>query len=93
MLGDIFMFEIIGIIASVLVVISALSKTTTYKGTVWLRVTNTLGSVFFIIYGAALGAWSTMMCNIGMFIISIIYLCIEMKGHKKKMYNNNDVNN
>ena len=86
------MFDIIGIIASILVVISALSKTTTYKGTVWLRVMNMLGSIFFIIYGALLGAWSTMICNICMLIISIIYLFIEVKDHKKKMYNNNDNN-
>lgn len=46
--GDIFivMFEIIGIIASVLIVISSLSKTTTFKGTLWFRSINMLGNAF-----------------------------------------------
>ena len=36
------MFEIIGIIASVLIVFSMLFKTTTFKGTVWMRIINLL---------------------------------------------------
>ena len=66
--------EILGIIASILIVLSAISKTTTFKGTIWLRSMNIVGSIVFILYGYFINAFSTMMCNIIMLFISIIYL-------------------
>ena len=75
------MFEIIGIIASVLIVFSMLFKTTTFKGTVWMRIINALGSVFFIIYGFSIKAYSTGICNSILFLVNIFYLIKEIKDH------------
>ena len=76
-------FELIGLIASVLVVFSMVFKTTTYKGTMIMRMLNGLGSVFFIIYGFILPAISTAITNICAFILNIYWLIKEYKDHKK----------
>ena len=75
------MFEIIGIIASVLIVLSMLFKTTTFKGTIWMRIINALGSVFFISYGFSIKAYSTGICNSILFLVNIFYLIKEIKDH------------
>ena len=82
--------EILGIIASILIVLSALSKTTTFTGTIWLRSMNIVGSVAFILYGYFVNAFATMLCNVVMLIISIIYLIVEIKSHKTIIINNNN---
>ena len=82
--------EILGIIASILIVLSALSKTTTFTGTIWLRSMNIVGSIAFILYGYFVNAFATMLCNIVMLIISIIYLIVEIKAHKTIIDNNNN---
>lgn len=76
-------FEVIGLIASVLVVFSMVFKTTTYKGTMIMRVLNGLGSVFFIIYGFILPAIATAITNICAFVLNIYWLVKEYKDHKK----------
>lgn len=76
--------EIVGIVASVFIVFSLVFKTTTFKGTLLLRILNSLGCIFFIIYGGLIGAWSTLIANAACFIINIIYTVIEIKNHKKQ---------
>lgn len=48
--------EIVGIVASVFIVFSLVFKTTTFKGTLLLRILNSLGCIFFITYGGLIGA-------------------------------------
>lgn len=75
--------EIIGIIASILIVLSMVFKTTNYRGTIAMRIINAVGSVFFVIYGALLPAWSTMATNAILFCLNIFYLIKEIKDHHK----------
>lgn len=82
--------EIIGLIASLLIVFSSIFKTTTYKGTMAMRCLNTIGSIFFIIYGLILPAYSTAICNCCIFIINLYYIYKEHKDHKVLL--NTDIN-
>lgn len=50
------LFEIIGIIGSLFIVFSLLFKTTTFKGTLLLRILNSIGCIFFIVYGSLISA-------------------------------------
>lgn len=77
------MIETIGLIASILVVVSSLSKTTTFKGTLWFRIMNLLGSIFFVIYGFAVNAHATAICNICLFLVNIYYLIKEIADYRK----------
>lgn len=75
--------EILGLIASLLIVFSMVFKTTTYKGTIIMRALNGLGSIFFIIYGFILPAIATAITNICAFILNIYWLIKEYKDHNK----------
>lgn len=78
-------FEIIGIIASVLIVFSMVFKTTTFKGTMLMRILNLTGSVFFIVYGFLLPAYATAITNTCAFVLNLIYIIKEPydRRHKK----------
>lgn len=78
-------FEVIGIIASVLVVFSMVFKTTTYRGTMMMRILNLTGSIFFIVYGFLLPAYATAITNTCAFILNLIYIIKEPydRRHKK----------
>lgn len=76
--------ESIGIIASIFVVFSLVFKTTTFKGTLLLRVLNSLGCICFIVYGGLISAWSTLVANSACLVINIIYTIIEIKNNKKE---------
>lgn len=75
--------EIIGLIASVLIVFSMVFKTTSFKGTVAMRVINSIGSIFFVIYGFTLPAYATGIANASLFILNSVYLIIEVRSHAK----------
>lgn len=68
------MIEAIGIFASIVIFISMLFKTNTYKGAFLLRLLNSFGSVIFIVYGLVLPAYSTAFLNMGALIINIFHL-------------------
>ena len=76
--------EIIGIVATVIVLISMSFKTTSFKGTICMRIINLVGSVAFTIYGLLLPAYATAIMNAILFFINIFYLVKETKDHKKK---------
>lgn len=76
--------EIIGIIATVIVLISMSFKTTSFKGTICMRIINLIGSVAFTIYGFLLPAYATAIMNAILFFINIFYLVKETKDYKKK---------
>lgn len=75
--------EIIGLIASILIVVSMVFKTTSFKGTILMRIINAIGSIFFTIYGLLLPAYSTAITNACLFILNIVYLIIEIKDYYK----------
>ena len=76
--------ESVGIVASIFIVFSLAFKTTTFKGTLLLRILNSLGCVFFIVYGGLIEAWSTLIANAACLIINIIYTIIEIRNYKRK---------
>ena len=75
--------EIVGIIASLFIVFSLIFKTTTFKGTLLLRLLNSVGCIFFIVYGAVLPAISTAIANSACLIINIVFIVIETRSYLK----------
>lgn len=75
--------EIIGLIASLLIVFSMVFKTTSFKGTILMRILNGLGSIFFIVYGFSLPALATGISNSFLLIINVFYLIKECIDYKR----------
>lgn len=75
------MIEIIGIIASIFIVVSLAFNTTTIKGTITLRILNLIGSLFFIIYGICLPSISTCIANVATIILNIIFMIKTLKSN------------
>ena len=76
--------ELIGIVASILVIFSMLFKTSSYKGTIAMRIVNCFGSATFTVYGFLLPAYSTAIANATLFVINVVYLFVELRIHKLK---------
>ena len=70
--------EAIGIVSSVIILISICCKTNSYKSALILRLLNLIGSVTFVIYGALLPAFSVAFLN-GVAIIVNLYHIIKLK--------------
>ena len=68
------MYEILGIIASTLVLISFL-----FKKERSIRLVNILGAITFVIYGFLISSFSVILLNSMLIIVHIIYLTKEMK--------------
>ena len=77
------MIEVIGIVAAVLILVSMVFPTMSFKGSVCMRVLNTVGSIVFVIYGILLPAIATAIANIGILIVNLVHLCILIKNKKK----------
>ena len=87
------MKDFIGIIASIFIVFSMVFKTTTFKGTICMRVINSVGSAFFIIYGfwpasekhfLGVNAFALGLANSILFLLNIFYIFKECKDYKKE---------
>ena len=86
------MKDFIGIIASIFIVFSMVFKTTTFKGTICMRVINSVGSAFFIIYGfwpvsgsfLGVNAFASGLANSILFLLNIFYIFKECKEYKKE---------
>lgn len=76
--------EIVGILATVLILISMLVKTTTLKGSIFMRSVNAIGSVVFVIYGILLPAISTAILNAALIIVNVYYLILLIIEAKQK---------
>ena len=66
--------ELIGIVATVIILISMLFTTTTVKGSIYMRSLNILGSLIFIVYGFLLPAVSTATLNAMLTVINVYHL-------------------
>lgn len=86
------MKDFTGIIASIFIVFSMVFKTTTFKGTICMRVINSVGSAFFIIYGfwpdserfLGVNAFASGLANSILFLLNIFYIFKECKDYKKE---------
>lgn len=76
-------YDIIAYIATALIVISMVFKTTSFKGTMWMRVINMIGSIAFAVYGIGANALPTAVANIITAVINIIFMAIEIKDYRK----------
>lgn len=63
------MVEVLGVIASIVVLISFLFKQEKY-----IRLVNILGALCFVVYGLLLGAFSVWFLNGALIVIHIYYL-------------------
>lgn len=75
--------EIIGIVATVFIVISMSVNTSSWKGDVFMRAGNIIGSLVFVVYGALLPAISTGVLN-GILVIVNFYYLIKLLRMKNK---------
>lgn len=66
--------ELIGFTGSILVLISMLYNTSTYRGAFLLRLLNAIGSIIFVVYGVLLKAPSTVGLNIFAAVFNIYYI-------------------
>lgn len=68
------MIEVVGILASILVLVSMCVKSSNNRGNIVMRIINTAGSIFFVYYGLVLSAYSTAFLNIGAVIVNIYHI-------------------
>ena len=71
--------ELLGIFATVLLVLSMAWCTRSRKGTIIMRIINFISCILFILYGLLLSAWSTMLSNICICIIDIVWVIKAIK--------------
>jgi len=74
--------EIIGICATIFILVSMLFNTTTLKGDIRMRVLNLVGSVIFTVYGILVPAISTAILN-GALVVVNTYHLIKLTIKKK----------
>ena len=79
--------EIIGIVSTLLILISMLFKTTSLKGSILMRALNLTGSLFFVVYGCLLPAISTAILNAALVIVNSIHLITLLLENKKPKAN------
>lgn len=77
------MVEIIGIVATLLILVSMSFKTTTLKASILMRITNIIGSVVFVVYGCLLPAISTAILNGVLVFVNSYHLIVLIKENKK----------
>lgn len=80
------MIELLGIGASVIILLSMCIKSASAQGNILMRYINILGSVLMCIYGYILTAYSTIFLNI---CVVIIHICYIIKLSKEIKNNEN----
>ena len=78
------MIEVIGILSTVLILIGMCFKTTTIKGSIFMRAFNIIGSTTFLIYGILLPAYSTAILNGILILVNSYHLILLLKQKNKK---------
>lgn len=73
-------YEAVGLVATVLLVISLCFNTKTFKGTLCMRVLNLLCSGVWIVYGVLLGLLATFVSNSLCVLINLYYLILAVKN-------------
>ena len=66
--------ELIGIIGSILVILSMTVKSSTQKGNLIMRIINIVGSAIFVVYGFMISAYSTVFLNITALFINGFFI-------------------
>ncbi len=76
--------EIIGIVASVLIVLAMLFKTDTTKQAICLRAVNAVGASIFVVYGFLVPAYATAIANFCIVLISLYHIILLSKKRKQE---------
>lgn len=76
-------FEIIGIIASIIILCSAIFKSADIKKNLWMRIINSVGSFIFSIYGFINGSWSITLLNAAMVVVCVVHIVLLRKQINK----------
>ncbi len=76
--------EIIGIIATIIILIAMCINTQTWKGDVVMRIINIVGSIVFAVYGFLLPAYSTGILN-GLLVFVNSYHLIKLFKNKQQL--------
>lgn len=66
--------ELIGIVGSILVLLSMTVKSSTQKGNLIMRIINIVGSLVFVVYGFMISAYSTAFMNIAATIVNGFFI-------------------
>lgn len=76
--------EIVGVIASILILISMCFNSSSYKGSLLMRIFNLIGSIILTVYGSLIQAFSVVFLN-GILVLVNIYYLIDLivKNYKK----------
>ena len=85
-----FDFEIIGTIAAVIVLFSAIFKSADKRKNIVMRLINAIGSAFFIIYGFFIGSLSIIILNFIMIGVCIFHAALLTRDLKKETINNSN---
>ena len=79
--------EIIGIVATLFILIGMCFKTLSFWGSFWLRLLNIVGSIFFVAYGILIPAISTAILNGALILVNGFYLIKLIVDRKKQTIN------
>ena len=74
--------EVLGIIATIILIISMSFNCKTKKSLISMRILNTIATLMFIVYSCVILAYSTILSNVAILIIDVFYLF--------KLFKNND---
>lgn len=75
--------EIVGVVASILILCSICANTTKQKGILLLRALNTLGSLIYIYYGYLIHSYSIILLDTVAVIINTVYMFKHIKEYDK----------
>ena len=80
--------EIVGVIASILILISMCFNSSSYKGSLLMRIFNLIGSIILTVYGSLIQAFSVVFLN-GILVFVNFYYLIDLivKNYKKNKIN------
>jgi CHASE2 domain-containing sensor protein len=81
------LIETVGIFSTLLILVSMCFKTTSFKGSLIMRILNLLGSIVFMVYGILLPAISTAVLNAALIMVNGYHLLILIKENKKQEEN------
>lgn len=72
--------EVIGVVASLMVLASFLMK-----DILVVRLVNIVGAIIFIVYGILIGAFATWFVNAALIVVHVIYIIKDLKEKKQKV--------
>ncbi len=80
-MGTVTTVELIGYVASALIVLSLLMASI-----LRLRIINLIGAAVFAVYGTLIGSWPVIVTNAAIVVIDVYHLAIIVRDHRKQGY-------